>query len=123
MQRIVRTIGSALPFVPAIALTLSACAAPAPSSAPKAGEAPAAVEKHLRVAINNPVFQPGIAFLWLGNDPTLNYFNEEKLTVEYVPAEGAGQSTQWLTTGQVDMALPQAGPLVDAAAQGQDLGL
>src|SRR5213593_4452119 len=102
MQRIVCAVGPLASFVLLIGLMLSACAPASPSPAPKAGEAPAAAEKHLRIAINNPVFQPGIAFLWLGQD--LGYFNEERLTVEFVPSEGAGQATQWLTTGQVDIA-------------------
>src|SRR5918912_3746475 len=103
----------------ALAVLISACA-PAPSSSP-AGGAPAAAGKSLRIAFNNPVLQPGISFLWIGKQ--LGYMDEENLSVEFVPTSGAGEATQLVAAGKADLALPQLGPMLEAAAQGQDLGL
>lgn len=115
-------------LVIALGLVLSACAPPGPAGGPgggstgeSKGSAPPASEKQLRIIFNNPVFQPGISFLWIGQG--LGYFEEEKLTPEFVPSQGAAEATQWVASGKGDVAFPQPGPLVEATGQGQDLGL
>jgi NitT/TauT family transport system substrate-binding protein len=108
-------------FAVALAIVLAACT-PAPASSPSSATgAPATAGKSLRIAFNNPVLQPGISFLWIGKQ--LGYMDEENLSVEFVPTSGAGEATQLLAAGKADIALPQLGPMLEAAAQGQDLGL
>lgn len=144
MHPIVSAMRPALRLTLLAALLLAACAPAAPPSptapaAPKPAEAakpaaeaklaeakpaaakPAVAQKHLRLAINNPVLEPGIAFLWIGQ--ALGYFEEEGLTVEIAPSQGAAEATQWVAAGRVDLAVPQGSAMVNAAAQGQDLGI
>jgi NitT/TauT family transport system substrate-binding protein len=91
----------------ALVSLLTACGGAAPQSVAPKGRTPAATAKHVRLAINNPVLEPGISFLWIGKE--LGYFDEEKLTVKFVPSQGAAEAIQWAASGKVDLAVPEAG--------------
>ena len=75
----------------------------------------------VRTAFNTPVYNPGIAFLWIGKE--LGYFREEGLDPSWVGTAGAAESSQWLSKGNVDFATPPASAVVSSAAKGIDLGI
>jgi NitT/TauT family transport system substrate-binding protein len=94
-----------------IAVLVAACAPAAPGG----------VEKRVRLAISTSVLEPGISFFWIGKE--LGYFDDERLTVEIFPTQGVVEATQWVAASKVDLASPPPSAMIQAAAQGQDLGL
>ena len=75
----------------------------------------------LKIALNTPVINPGLAFIWVGIE--LGYYSEENIELEIVTSQGTAQATQWVATGVADIAFPPPSALLNAAAQGQDLDL
>lgn len=63
-------------------------------------------------------FPSGLAFPELFVATARGYFDDEKLTVEVEPLDGSGSTLQALETGQVDVAIPSPGPIIQAAQRG-----
>jgi NitT/TauT family transport system substrate-binding protein len=108
--------GSAPPAKPAEGTKPGEAAKPAAS-----GPAAAGTGAKLRLALNNPILNPGISFGWLGKE--LGYWQEEGLDLEFVGTQGAAEATQWIASGKVEFGYPPPSALVNAAADGNDLGL
>jgi NitT/TauT family transport system substrate-binding protein len=63
-------------------------------------------------------YPSGIAFPELFVANARGYFDEEQLEVEVEPLDGSGSTLQALETGQVDVAIPSPGPIIQAAQRG-----
>lgn len=75
----------------------------------------------IKVALSNPLFTPGLSFMWIGNK--MGYYRENGVDPEFVGTQGASEATQWLAAGRVDFAVPPPSQMLLSASQGQDLGL
>lgn len=67
-------------------------------------------------AIANPNFLPGIAFMWVGDHPKLNFYKQENIEMGWKGVAGSTTCVQHLLRGQVDScALVQDQVLLQAA--------
>lgn len=77
-----------------------------------------AAQKHDKwiYALANPNFLPGIAFIWVGDHPKLNFYKQEGIDMEWRGVAGATTCVQHLLRKQVDScALIQDQVLLQAA--------
>jgi NitT/TauT family transport system substrate-binding protein len=63
-------------------------------------------------------FPSGLAFPELFVAIARKNFDDENLTIEVEPLDGSGSTLQALATGQVDVAVPSPGPIMQAAQRG-----
>lgn len=114
LTRLVLTV-----LVVGVALALGSMQASAATGRHRGAAAPKVTT--IRVALNSPLFQPGLAFVWLGN--YTGYYKQAGVNVQVVPTAGPSDAFQRLVSGAVDVALPPPASVLTAAAQGRDLGL
>lgn len=76
---------------------------------------------NIKVTMANPIFNPGISFLWIGN--FMGYFQEEGVDAEYVAAQGGAQAFGWVVSGRTHLAVPRPVPILFRTARGDDLGV
>ena len=76
-------------------------AAPAPSAA-------ARKLKNIKITMANPLFNPGISFLWIGN--FLGYYQENGVDAQFVAAQGGAQAMGWVLAGRTHVGLPRPIP-------------
>lgn len=69
----------------------------------------------------NPIFNPGISFLWIGN--FLGYYQEEGVDAQFVAAQGGAQALGWVVTGRTHLGFPRPIPVLFRTARGQDMGI
>lgn len=86
-------------------------AAPAPSNAMKL--------KNIKVTMANPLFNPGISFLWIGN--FLGYYQESGVDAQFVAAQGGAQAMGWVLSGRTHVGLPRPIPILFRAARGKKM--
>ena len=86
-------------------------AAPAPSDAMKL--------KNIKVTMANPLFNPGISFLWIGN--FLGYYQENGVDAQFVAAQGGAQAMGWVLSGRTHVGLPRPIPILFRAARGKKM--
>jgi len=89
-----------------------------------AGAPPAMAAKKLttvKVTLANPIFNPGLAFLWIGS--FMGWYEEEGVDAQFVAAQGEGQSLGWAVAGRTDIAVPRPFPILFRAARGEDVGV
>ena len=87
-------------------------AAPAPSTA-------AMKLKNIKVTMANPLFNPGISFLWIGN--FLGYYQESGVDAQFVAAQGGAQAMGWVLSGRTHVGLPRPIPILFRAARGKKM--
>ena len=75
----------------------------------------------IKVTLANPIFNPGISFLWIGS--FMGWFEEEGVDAQFVGAQGEGQSLGWAVAGRTDIAMPRPFPILFRAARGEDVGV
>ncbi len=97
-------------------IALAACIALA---AP--GASPAAPQKlqNIKVTMANPLFNPGISFLWIGN--FLGYYQENGVDAQFVAAQGGAQAMGWVLSGRTHVGLPRPIPILFRAARGKKM--
>ena len=83
-------------------------AAPAPSVAAKK-------LKNIKITMSNPLFNPGISFLWIGN--FLGYYQENGVDAQFVAAQGGSQAMGWVLAGRTHVGLPRPIPILFRAAR------
>ena len=93
------------------ALFVLIAAAPAPSDAMKL--------KNIKVTMANPLFNPGISFLWIGN--FLGYYQENGVDAQFVAAQGGAQAMGWVLSGRTHVGLPRPIPILFRAARGKKM--
>ena len=93
------------------ALFVLIAAAPAPSAAMKL--------KNIKVTMANPLFNPGISFLWIGN--FLGYYQENGVDAQFVAAQGGAQAMGWVLSGRTHVGLPRPIPILFRAARGKKM--
>lgn len=99
-------------LVPA-AMVLAALLAAAPAAS-------AAKElKNIKVTMANPLFNPGLAFLWIGN--FLGYYQENGVDAQFVAAQGGAQAMGWVLSGRTHVGLPRPIPILFRAARGKKM--
>lgn len=76
---------------------------------------------NVKATMANPIFNPGLAFLWVGN--FLGYYQEEGVNAEYVAAQGGAQAFGWVVSGRTHVAVPRPVPVLFRTARGDDLGV
>ena len=69
----------------------------------------------------NPAFLPGIAFVWVGDHPSLNYYKQEGVEMSWHGSPGASACVQYLLQKQVDSCLLVQDQVLLQAAQGNRL--
>ena len=87
-------------------------AAPAPSAA-------AEKFKNIKITMANPLFNPGISFLWIGN--FLGYYQENGVDAQFVAAQGGAQAMGWVLAGRTHVGLPRPIPILFRAARGKKM--
>ena len=87
-------------------------AAPAPSVAAKK-------LKNIKITMSNPLFNPGISFLWIGN--FLGYYQENGVDDQFVAAQGGSQAMGWVLAGRTHVGLPRPIPILFRAARGKKM--
>ena len=97
--------------IAAMALFALIIAAPAPSDAMKL--------KNIKVTMANPLFNPGISFLWIGN--FLGYYQENGVDAQFVAAQGGAQAMGWVLSGRTHVGLPRPIPILFRAARGKKM--
>jgi len=75
----------------------------------------------IKVTLANPIFNPGLAFLWVGN--FMGYYQQEGVNAEFVAAQGGAQAFGWVVSGRTDIAVPRPVPVLFRTARGDDLGV
>ena len=75
----------------------------------------------VKVTLANPIFNPGIAALWLAS--FMGWFEEEGIDAQFVAAQGEGQSIGWAEAGRTDIAVPRPFPVLFRAARGEQIGV
>ena len=98
-------------IIAAAALFAFIAAAPAPSEAKKL--------KNIKVTMANPLFNPGISFLWIGN--FLGYYQENGVDAQFVAAQGGAQAMGWVLSGRTHVGLPRPIPILFRAARGKKM--
>lgn len=73
--------------------------------------------KNIKVTLANPLFNPGISFLWIGN--FLGYYQDEGIDAEFVAAQGGAQAMGWVLAGRTHVGLPRPIPILFKAARGK----
>ena len=95
----------------AMALAALLAAAPAASAAKEL--------KNIKVTMANPLFNPGLAFLWIGN--FLGYYQENGVDAQFVAAQGGAQAMGWVLSGRTHVGLPRPIPILFRAARGKKM--
>ena len=72
---------------------------------------------NIKVTMANPLFNPGISFLWIGN--FLGYYQEEGVDAQFVAAQGGAQAMGWVLAGRTHVGLPRPIPILFKAARGK----
>lgn len=75
----------------------------------------------IHMAVNNPILQPGLSFMWLQNH--FGWYEEEGIELDVATTQGGADSTQRLIAGQIDVGVPPPSQILRAVAEGQDPGL
>ena len=75
----------------------------------------------IKVTMANPIFNPGLAFLWLGN--FLGYYQQEGVDAQYVAAQGGAQAFGWVVSGRTDVGVPRPIPVLFRTARGDNLNV
>ncbi|MEK6709679.1 MAG: ABC transporter substrate-binding protein [Nitrospinota bacterium] len=75
----------------------------------------------VKVTLANPIFNPGIAFLWIGS--FMGWYEEEGVDAQFMAAQGEGQSIGWAEAGRTDIAVPRAFPVLFRLARGESIGV
>jgi len=70
---------------------------------------------NIKITLANPLFNPGISFLWIGN--FLGYYQEEGVDAEFVAAQGGAQGMGWALAGRTHIAIPRPIPILFKAAR------
>lgn len=89
-----------------------------------AGAKPALAAKKLttiKATLANPIFNPGLAFLWIGN--FTGWYEEEGVDAQFVAAQSGGQALAWVVTGRTDIGVPRPFSILFRAARGEDMGI
>ncbi len=81
--------------------------------------AEAAKLKNIKVTMANPLFNPGISFLWIGN--FLGYYQENGVDAQFVAAQGGAQAMGWVLSGRTHVGLPRPIPILFRAARGKKM--
>ena len=95
----------------AMALAALLAAAPAASAAKEL--------KNIKVTMANPLFNPGLSFLWIGN--FLGYYQENGVDAQFVAAQGGAQAMGWVLSGRTHVGLPRPIPILFRAARGKKM--
>lgn len=74
---------------------------------------------NIKVTMANPLFNPGISFLWIGN--FLGYYQEEGVDVQFVAAKGGAQAMGWVLAGRTHVGLPRPIPILFKTAKSKKL--
>lgn len=82
-------------------------------------EASAAKLSNIKVTMANPLFNPGLAFLWIGN--FLGYYQEEGVDAQFVAAQGGAQAMGWVLAGRTHIGLPRPIPILFKTAKSKKL--
>ncbi len=82
-------------------------------------EASAAKLSNIKVTMANPLFNPGISFLWIGN--FLGYYQEEGVDAQFVAAQGGAQAMGWVLAGRTHIGLPRPIPILFKTAKAKKL--
>ena len=82
-------------------------------------EASAAKLSNIKVTMANPLFNPGISFLWIGN--FLGYYQEEGVDAQFVAAQGGAQAMGWVLAGRTHVGLPRPIPILFKTAKSKKL--
>lgn len=72
---------------------------------------------NIKVTMANPLFNPGLAFLWVSN--FLGYYQEEGVDAQFVAAQGGAQAMGWVLAGRTHVGLPRPIPILFKAARGK----
>lgn len=88
------------------------------SLAPQTASAAKKLE-NIKVTMANPLFNPGISFLWIGN--FLGYYQEEGVDAQFVAAQGGAQAMGWVLAGRTHVGLPRPIPILFKAAKAKKL--
>ena len=75
--------------------------------------------KNIKVTMANPLFNPGISFLWIGN--FLGYYQENGVDAQFVAAQGGAQAMGWVLSGRTHVGLPRPIPILFRAARGKKM--
>lgn len=75
--------------------------------------------QNIKITMANPVFNPGIAFLWISN--FLGYYQEEGVDAQFVAAQGGAQAMGWVLAGRTHVGLPRPIPILFKAAKAKKL--
>ncbi len=70
---------------------------------------------NIKITLANPLFNPGISFLWIGN--FLGYYQEEGVDAQFVAAQGGAQGMGWALAGRTHIAIPRPIPILFKAAR------
>lgn len=81
---------------------------------PQRGEA-AEKLSNIKITLANPLFNPGISFLWISN--FLGYYQEEGVDAQFVAAQGGAQGMGWALAGRTHIAIPRPIPILFKAAR------
>ena len=74
---------------------------------------------NIKVTMANPLFNPGISFLWIGN--FLGYYQEEGVDAQFVAAQGGAQAMGWVLAGRTHVGLPRPIPILFKTAKSKKL--
>ncbi|MDP7169097.1 MAG: ABC transporter substrate-binding protein [Nitrospinota bacterium] len=88
-------------------------------SLPAPGASAAEKLKNIKVTMANPLFNPGISFLWISN--FLGYYQEEGVDAQFVAAQGGAQAMGWVLAGRTHVGLPRPIPILFKAAKAKKL--
>ncbi|MBT3351316.1 MAG: ABC transporter substrate-binding protein [Nitrospinaceae bacterium] len=72
---------------------------------------------NIKITLANPLFNPGISFLWISN--FLGYYQEEGVDAQFVAAQGGAQGMGWALAGRTHIAIPRPIPILFKAAKAQ----
>lgn len=70
---------------------------------------------NIKITLANPLFNPGISFLWISN--FLGYYQEEGVDAQFVAAQGGAQGMGWALAGRTHIAIPRPIPILFKAAR------
>jgi NitT/TauT family transport system substrate-binding protein len=88
-------------------------------SLPVPGALAAEKLSNIKVTMANPLFNPGISFLWISN--FLGYYQEEGVDAQFVAAQGGAQAMGWVLAGRTHVGLPRPIPILFKAAKSKKL--
>ncbi len=88
-------------------------------SLPAPGASAAEKLNNIKITMANPLFNPGISFLWISN--FLGYYQAEGVDAQFVAAQGGAQAMGWALAGRTHVALPRPIPILFKTAKAKKL--